>query len=317
MADSKSSGVGEMSIETRLLIAFILMGAVLFTTPYFFKNPPPPAKKAAIVNETKPAVEQSPASTAAIVAAPEPGQVSASKESIVALDTDLYHIEFSNRGAVVRSWILKKYKDSNQKPVNVINTAAPSITGDPFSLTYKNQKPSVALNNAVYVVKQPDPLEIDFEFSDGKTFARKTFRFTANTYQSQISSEVTDNGVPLPHLLDWRGGFGDMTVPSPSAAQHTIYYDAAAGKLVTNSAKDAKNGPLPAIGQFSFAGMADSYFAAAFLPANGTPEILTFDDKGPTPYSAAPEQLAGAAVGGRSVKRFPLFCAPKDPRRLK
>ena len=144
-----------MSIETRLLLAFILMGAVLFTTPYFFKNPPPPpAKKAAIVSETKPAVEQSPASTAAIVAAPAPGQVSASKESNVALDTDLYHIEFSNRGAVVRSWILKKYKDSNKKPLDVVNTAAASITGYPFSLTYKNQKPSVDLNNVLYAVKR-------------------------------------------------------------------------------------------------------------------------------------------------------------------
>ena len=39
----------ELSVEMRLLLAFILMGAVLFTTPYFFKAPPAPpvaAKKA-------------------------------------------------------------------------------------------------------------------------------------------------------------------------------------------------------------------------------------------------------------------------------
>ena len=35
----------ELSMEKRLLIAFILMGAVLFTTPYFFQSSNPPAKK--------------------------------------------------------------------------------------------------------------------------------------------------------------------------------------------------------------------------------------------------------------------------------
>ena len=128
---------------------------------------------------------------------------------------------------------------------------------------------------------------------------------------------MTDNGVPVPHLLAWRGGFGDMTVPSPSAAQHSIHYDAAAGKLVTNSAKDAKNGPLPAVGQLSFAGMEDAYFAAVFLPGNGTTEIDTFDDKAPTPYSSTEEQLAGAAVGGDGVNRFALFVGPKDLDILK
>ena len=36
----------EMSMEVRLLIAFLLMGAVMFLTPYFFKSQaPPPGKK--------------------------------------------------------------------------------------------------------------------------------------------------------------------------------------------------------------------------------------------------------------------------------
>ena len=36
----------EMSMEVRLLLAFLLMGAVMFLTPYFFKSQiPPPGKK--------------------------------------------------------------------------------------------------------------------------------------------------------------------------------------------------------------------------------------------------------------------------------
>ena len=34
----------ELSMEQRLLVAFLLMGLVLFLTPYIYKAPPPPKK---------------------------------------------------------------------------------------------------------------------------------------------------------------------------------------------------------------------------------------------------------------------------------
>src|ERR1700692_2193438 len=48
MADPNSSAPNEkkeLSTENRLLLAFVLMGIVLFATPYFFKQPPPPPGK--------------------------------------------------------------------------------------------------------------------------------------------------------------------------------------------------------------------------------------------------------------------------------
>ncbi len=44
-------------------------------------------------------------------AAEVPGQIEAGQEQVFAIDTKLYHVEFSNRGAVVRRWLLKAYKD--------------------------------------------------------------------------------------------------------------------------------------------------------------------------------------------------------------
>ena len=50
----------EMSMEVRLLLAFLLMGVVMFVTPYFYKAPPPAPKKstqtAASVAQNAPAV---------------------------------------------------------------------------------------------------------------------------------------------------------------------------------------------------------------------------------------------------------------------
>jgi YidC/Oxa1 family membrane protein insertase len=325
-ADSKSGQAEkkELSMETRLLLAFVLMGAVLFTTPYFFPSAaPPPGSKTATKASTDAHPGKPPASAPAKpdeadTAPPAPGQIAAGTEEIVHVDTTLYSIKFSNRGAVVQSWILKKYLDSNRKPLEVINPKAAAEAGYPFSLTFKNRKPAVDLNSALYAIKRSDNgLDINFEFSDGKVFARKSFHFTNDSYLTQVSSEVTDGATPVPHLLEWRGGFGDMTVPSPAAAQHSIHYDGANGKLITTSAKDAKNGPVDALGTFTFAGMEDTYFAAVALPGNGTTEIETFNDKAATPSNPTPEPLAGAAVGGEGVNHFGLFVGPKDLDTLK
>jgi len=296
-----------------MLIAFTLTGLILFGSTYFSKTepPPPPAKKTEQASAPK---TDQPAQAAPAAAATPPAEaVSAVGEETVTVETELYHIVFSNRGAVVRSWILKKYKDSHQKPLEIVNTAAGPVVGYPFSLEFKNQKPGIDLNQALYAVKRSgNGLEVNFEFSDGKLLARKSFHFTRNSYLAQISTEVSDGRAQVPHLIAWRGGFGDMSVPSPAAAQHTVRYDAGSNKVERASAGDAKNGPVGHSGIFSFAGIEDLYFAAVVLPPPNSIEVTTYSDKAPTPAIAEPEQLAGAAVGGGGVNRFGLYAGPKD-----
>src|SRR6266496_2285177 len=80
----------ELSMEKRLLLAFILMGAVLFTTPYFFKSTaPPPMKKTETVppksgTGAPPAAETAtpPAATAAAESARPTPVAAAQKEDL-------------------------------------------------------------------------------------------------------------------------------------------------------------------------------------------------------------------------------------------
>src|SRR5580692_3781688 len=99
----------ELSMEVRLLLAFLLMGVVLFVTPYFYKQPPQPTPQSAA--KTTPANPASAESGAGKTLAPPvsalppsdlPSQ-SAESEETITVDTDLYRVVFSNRGAVVRS----------------------------------------------------------------------------------------------------------------------------------------------------------------------------------------------------------------------
>jgi YidC/Oxa1 family membrane protein insertase len=344
----------EMSMEVRLLLAFLLMGLVLFVTPYFYKpTPAPPAKQAAKSSETaktpqgksaesktgeskageppgetkageaqagqaqaeSKASETKAGASKPAAAAPAlnlPAPVQATQEQTVTVDTDLYHVVFSNRGAVARSWILKKYKDQHGKPVELVNEQALAKLPPPFALAFKGTAPSPDPNQALFEVKRPNPLTVSFEYSDGHVAVKKSFKFAENSYLVDVSSEVSQNGAALPNSLEWRGGFGDETVVNPANYQHSMFYDLSDSKLTEHQVKDAKNGPISSAGQYSFAGLEDSYFASVFLPqGRSLVELTTYSDS--IPDSAGKDQpRIGAAVGGEGTNDFKLFIGPKD-----
>ena len=331
---NKPAGLGskfglkkDLPMEARLLLAFVLMGLVIFATPYFYKlvlPPPPPAKKnpatstavgspapgsviAAVASQTAPAPVVTPGS-------PSSSAVAAAKEETTIVDTDVYRVVLSNRGAVVQSWTLKNYKDRTGKPLEVVNTAAVSKVGYPFALEFRSKKPAVDLNQALFVAKPlPDGLGVSYEFSGNGVGAKKIFDFEKNGYLSRIETEVTQNGEPVPHLVQWRGGFGDMAVPNTAGQQAVIHFDTAASKLAHENAKTAKNGPVNEDGPFSFAGIEDQYFTAALLPtASGPVQTTVFSDSVPTIYNKSEEAFAGTAVGGEPANKLSLFVGPKD-----
>ncbi len=152
-------------MEQRLLLAFVLMGLVLFLTPYFYKAPPPPPKTATSPSAqpahagsstqpgTKAATATQPAASTAASAQPLPGQIEASSEQQFEVDTAIYHITLSNRGGTVRSWVLKKYRDHAGKPLELVNPASYSKVAPPFSLVLRDDKAADALNYGLYVAK--------------------------------------------------------------------------------------------------------------------------------------------------------------------
>ena len=316
----------EMSMEVRLLLAFLLMGAVMFLTPYFFKNPAPtPAKKTAPVSTSVAPKDNPPAATAATPpppaeetpATPAANATPQQAQAPVIIDTDLFRVSFSNQGANVRSWEFKKYKTNDGKPLELVNTAAK--LDYPFSLYFPSEKPTTDVNWKFYQqTPDPDGLGVAFEYSDGHTVVHKAFRFQKNSYLSQVTTDVTVDGRPIPNMIEWRGGFGDFTVNNPAASQRTLYFDAPDNKLREQNAKVAKNGPVSTSGNYSFAGIADPYFAAVFLPDNdGAMQEVTFSDTVRTPLVEKPDAFPGSAVSAGTVNHLSLFVGPKDLDLLK
>jgi YidC/Oxa1 family membrane protein insertase len=326
----------ELSMELRLLLAFLLMGLVLFVTPYIYKAPPPPkpvvpvkqvekSVPAAVETPTAGAAQAESSATTAAPAAPAPGQIGATSEQLVTVDTQIYHIVLSNHGGVIQSWVLKKYKDKSGKPLELVNPASFTKVPPPFSLMLSDEKAQNGLNFGYYAAKpDPDHLGVEYEFSDGVNYAKKTFRFTEKGYLSEVSTEVTHNGSPVPHMIAWRGGFGDAAVLNRGGDRHAVVYDLHApskflgipvgeGTLVTKNASSVKDGPITLTGDFSFAGLDDKYFAFAVLPKdNKSIKEEVFKDDAPVEAKGKEEMQVGVGIGGDSVNRFTTFVGPKD-----
>lgn len=314
------------SLEKRLPIALALMMLVLLASQYFFK-PAPGAKPVKPVNDNVAGQVTTRPNTTAITQqasspAPAAGQVSAANETTAEIDTAVYHIVFSNRGGTIKSWVLKDYRDTAGKPLELINEQAFPPGSDvprPFSVQPIDHKLSFDPNAVLYQQNvSPDRTGIEYQFSDGKTTIRKSFQFNKTSYLSEVRSTITDGSTLIPHFLIWRGGFGDPKAFRAAATETTIRYDATASKLITKTVKDAKNGPVTDSGNYTFAGQQDNFFAEVALPRDGTSlEVRTFSDDVKVPGEEKPVQYVGTGISSGEQNDFSLFVGPKDIDILK
>jgi YidC/Oxa1 family membrane protein insertase len=307
------------SLQKRLPLALALMMLVLLVSQYIFKPAPGPKPVAPVNDKQAAQLAQKPPTPAALPpnenATPTTSGALVHAASVIesVVETDVYRIVFTNQGATVKSWVLKKFNDDAGKPLELINLAASNVPA-PFSIDFIGQKPRFDPNKVLYEAKiSSDGTSVEYEYSDGGATVRKSFVFSKNSYLATVKSTVVENNTPIPHLLMWRGGFGDQTVRAPAGAVHTVHYDTGASKLITKSAKDAKNGPFTDSGNFTFGGLEDVFFAAVALPAEGNAlEVRTYSDDVKPPHEEKPAAYAGVGVASGAQNDLSLFVGPKD-----
>ena len=132
------------------LLAFILMLAMQPLLKKYFPQPVTPPQ------QSQPAQTQPEAVTPAATAAPAaiPGNVvtkQAASETETVIENDLYRITFTNRGAQVKSWILKKFdNDAQNAPLDLVNPAAAEKYGYPLSLWTYDESLRGRLSSAMF-----------------------------------------------------------------------------------------------------------------------------------------------------------------------
>ena len=334
----------------RSTIAFTLVILVaLLGYQYFFK-PAPPAT---------PQTQSQGAQQAGQLAAPQaaPGQaqstaagvqssasapamtpsIGATSESDITVENEVFKIVFTNRGARVKQWILKKYIDTAGKPLDMVQPQASEYFGYPLSLFTYDPQLSTQLNSALYQTTvegaQPSstglvvaPTTLTYHYAVNGLDVVKTFKFDSS-YVVSVETAVKRNGTPVRALVEWPAGLGDMEEFLPSSSTRSAVRTSAAsqfawsidGKQDSIAAKKVSNNAT--LDQpYSYAAVMDLYFAAAFLPDN--PErttVVTLHNAIDLPSNLSdatsqkkPADVIGLAVGDTSgTTRMHLFAGPK------
>lgn len=290
---NEPQGSSKLTPELRILLAAILsMGVILLWAKYFGPKPPAPgaqgSQPAQGASATPGAAAAGPAGApqAAAPATMVPAApvsvtpASDTQERTIVIENDLYRVEMSNRGAVVKSWQLKKYKDDAKPPrvLDVVHQDASEQTdGWPFATALDDGQLQSAANAGLYVVSGSQnslraPADAEFNWSDGRLEITKKLHFD-HTYVVRVEIAAKLNGKPLTAGIAWLGGFGDLTVANPAPIETVTTYYGEGGKITNYPYKKLEGtdkwGPGLWQGGKDFTGIEDRYFTAAFLPANG------------------------------------------------
>jgi YidC/Oxa1 family membrane protein insertase len=302
----QTQGGGSGGGDMRSTIAFTLVILVaLLGYQYFFKSTPPSAPQTQSQATQQGAQQngqqtgqqaasgqaQLPGATAqATAGTPVTPAIGAQIESDITVENEVYKIVFTNRGARVKQWILKKYVDTAGKPLDMVQPQASDRFGYPLSLfTYDPQLTS-QLNDALYQSTvegaQPTatglvlaPNTLTYHYALNGLDAVKTFRFDSS-FVISVATSVHRNGAPVRALVEWPAGLGDMEEFLPSSLTRSQIRTSAAsqfawsldGKQDSTAAKKV-SGNATLDQPYSYAAVTDLYFAAAFLPDN--PERTT------------------------------------------
>jgi YidC/Oxa1 family membrane protein insertase len=329
--------------DMRSTMAFaLLMLVVLLGYQYFFKpqQPPPPPPAAQTQSQTAQTAAQGqpdqPQLAAGRVQAPAATPaVAAALETETTVENDLYRIVLTNRGAQVKSWVLKKYFDTAGKPLDMVQPQAAARFGLPLSLFTYDPALTTQLNQALYQVSAAGappsatglvlaPNALTFHYAENGLDVVKTFRFDSS-YVVAVEAEVTRNGAPVRALVAWPAGLGDMEEFLPSSLTRSQAFTPSYFAWSLDGKQDSqaatKVGGNTTLDQpYAYAAITDLYFASVFLP--DSPEratVVTLHNTIDLPTDLSdpnsqkkPAHVLGLAIGDTSgFTRLRLFAGPK------
>lgn len=263
----------------RLLLAAVLSLAVLIVWQVLFPAPKPPAGQApksapAAASGSEPPAQApqsaSPSAGAAPVdkvtstaPAPPAEVVEAQAEEHVVLESDEFRMELSNRGAQITSFTLKKHRELDGRPVELVRARADWPY--PLGLVDMEQKP-LGLNDALFRVEQAGEgaaRAVTFRYAGPLGQAEKVIGLAGGPFFEVTVSANAPSG--------WGFVFGPgVRNPAPEErksrfAQRSAVYRTG-GDVTVLDAQGAKADVDVPGGGLDWVGIEDTYFLTAFIP---------------------------------------------------
>jgi YidC/Oxa1 family membrane protein insertase len=317
-------------MEKRIFLAVVISIALLALwsaiLPKFFPElaRKPEAAKPQVARTTTaptPARPVNPDAPAPVVAAaPSATPVAAAATETSTIDMPEFTAVFSNRGAQLISFKLKKYqrKDVRGQAVDLVRTRPAARTDFPFAVETRDPVLSNRLNTALYTVSDRTDRGmriLDYRYSDGRHTITKSFRFDpSRPFLFDFSTNVQP-AIPYRVAI----GPGIRTI-GPEEVD--------AGAIFTGNGVVEREGKFKVLRRekgdafqifpgTDYIGVEDNYFLTVLRPTTGGDAVLhraTFTDaatkKKRTDFYAAVNATGDGAVAGNA------FFGPKETKVL-
>ena len=316
-------------MERRVLLAIFLAFLVLYVWQALFVKPVPKpavAGKApvAAVPETSAASNSSAPTASAAVSppsapAPTPAAtlVGDASERDVRIETRSVIAVFTNKGARLKSWRLKRYLNHQGEPQEIVESTPNQPL--PFSLRTSDEAVNATVNGSLYTIAgEPagivtSPLDLRFEYRDAAgVHAIKDFHLDPDAYIIAFHAGVTSGDRALLPSIMWGPAVGDVAEVSrySQKAEGLLYQNEKAQRL---AAKDlAKQSEYE--GDFKYVGVDDNYFmTVALAPGASKVRYQAVAIPPPPPSTDPPRELVSYEIEPRApagATRF--FVGPKD-----
>ncbi len=328
------------------LVLVVFLGYQYFFQPKTATNQPPAQNSSQQPSAASSALPGQPAAPQSAAVAAHPAKptpvITAAQETTTTVENEQYRIVFSNRGALVKHWYLKNYYDSGGKQggrnLDLVQPEVSARFGYPLSLFTYEPALTTQLNQALYQVTisgaQPSglvlaPATLSFHYAANGLDAVKTFHFDSS-YVIGVDTRVTRDGVPVRALVQWPAGLGDMEEFRPTF--HGVVFTSATSQFAwslngkQDSLKATKVGGDATLTEpYSYAAVADLYFAAAFMPDDpDQATVVTLHQAVELPTSPGNSSgqkkqadVIGLAMGDvTGDTRLRLFAGPKETALL-
>ncbi|HYV18740.1 MAG TPA: membrane protein insertase YidC [Verrucomicrobiae bacterium] len=285
-------------MEKRLALAVALCVGFLILWSYLFPTaPPPPPAEAGAPTATadgtpgaagatgSPATESGnaarPGTALQLADAPGGEAIAAAAEEEITLDLAQATVHLTNRGARVRSWILKNYRDHKGQPLDLVSPAAARLDRLPLDLLTDDAALDERLRKALFRVERQDTgtgadaaTVLTFRWSDGNgDGATKVLRAGGPSGLVEISASATTHGRAIDPAIAWGAGFEEEVAEASERMGVGVRALLGRGGKVERrfQSKITPAEPWTDEGTIDFAGVESKYFAAVFVPPQGAP----------------------------------------------
>ena len=323
-----------LTMEKRVFLAIALSLLVLTLYQTFVAPPPPAAPAPAAASTTTAAVPPPPGG-----APSTPGMATAPAVAVPAVDPQAHDIVvetstvravFSTQGAVLKSWRLKLYTDSQGQPLDLVPVAVPASAPRPFSLATNDAALTATLASAVYQASagnlslgdRAGVLSFDYRDTASGLNIHKSFQFQpkGQAYLINVEAAIDVAGAARPVTIDLGPsvGLGYSEQGSRYGYPNQAVFSRA-GKVERPKTTDLPTTPSYD-GPFRFAGVGDHYFLNAALPGDKSVKITYTPTELPVPWTDPLNRkrvFIGYSVSSPSALSVPFFFGPKAFDTLK